>query len=297
MNKNPMNIGLIGLGKMGKLIAQRLMAARYGVIGYDPHAQLPQSDQFMQMATIAEVAHQVNIIWIMVPAGKPVDDVINELKPHLHPHAIIIDGGNSHFTDTVRRAEMLWNDTIHLLDCGTSGGIHAEHGLSLTIGGEKDAFAKAEPIFKALAAAHGYAHVGPAGAGHYVKMVHNGIEYALLQSYTEGLHLLHDGHYTHLDLEKITATWCHGAVIRSWLLERTRDVLKQDQKLAHVSGKVAESGMGQWAAEEAEQRKIPMPALQAALEVRAASRNNGGNYATKLIALLRQAFGGHQLLP
>ncbi len=290
-----MKIGIIGLGKMGSLIAKRLIQANCTIIGYDPAITLSVSEQILQVSTIAELAHQVELIWIMVPAGKPVDDVIAALMPHLHAYTIVIDGGNSHFTDTVTRAEKLQQNSFHLLDCGTSGGIHAQQGLSLMVGGNKEAFVRAEPIFKALATPQGYAYVGPSGAGHYVKMIHNGIEYALLESYAEGFHLLHNGHYKHLDLATISNIWCHGAVIRSWLLELMHEILKKDQSFTHISGKVAETGMGQWVADEAEKLKIPAPALKAALQVRLESRVTGGNYATKLIALLRQAFGGHSL--
>lgn len=291
-----MKIGLIGLGKMGTLIAQRLTQAHFTVIGYDTAAKLSaDSDLFFQVATLEELARQVEVIWIMIPAGKPVDDVIEALMPHVQAGALIIDGGNSHFADTIRRAETLRQNNLHLLDCGTSGGIHAQQGLCLMIGGNKKMFMQTEQIFKALAAPQGYAYVGPSGAGHYVKMIHNGIEYALLESYSEGFNLLRNGHYKNLDLATVSDIWCHGAVIRSWLLELTHAVLKKDQNFTHISGKVAESGMGQWTADEARKQNIPMPALKVALQVREESRATGGNYATKLIALLRQAFGGHSL--
>ena len=223
------------------------------------------------------------------------DEILEQLLLYLKPKDIIIDGGNSHFNDTVRRAEMLKLSHISFIDCGTSGGIHGKKdGFSLMIGGDKKIFLQLESIFKALAAPQGYAYMGSSGSGHYVKMVHNGIEYALMQAYAEGFELLKKGTYgKELDLAAISEIWSHGAVIRSWLLTLLHTILVKDQDLVRVSGRVDDSGTGRWTVEEAHAHNIAVQLIQDALSIREQSRINGGTYATKLVALLRQQFGGH----
>lgn len=294
-----MNIGIIGLGRMGSAIASRLIAAKFQVFGFDrdsKNCQQVETDGIVCVSDLAELAQQVKTFWLMVPAGDPVDQVIAELRPHLKNNMILIDGGNSNYSDSVRRAKSLKKDGVNFLDCGTSGGLHGkELGFSLMIGGEKNAYEQCIPFFKAIAMPGGFGLVGPSGAGHYVKMVHNGIEYALLQAYAEGLHLLRDGQYKDLDLAQITEIWQHGSIIRSWILELAHSILEKDQKLDTVSGKIFESGTGMWTVQEAEREKIPVALIKEALEIRAHSRKSGGTYATKLVALLRHAFGGHPL--
>ncbi|MGC2310316.1 MAG: decarboxylating 6-phosphogluconate dehydrogenase [Candidatus Babeliaceae bacterium] len=298
-----MNIGIVGLGKMGAALVSRWLAAQYKVIGYDviiksttPITVNSGATDFMIVDTLEALAQQARIIWLMIPAGKPVDQAIVDLIPFLKPRDIIIDGGNSYFEDSVRHYTLLKQHGISFLDCGVSGGIHGyEQGFSLMIGGDKDAFEYVEPLFKVLAFPQGYAYVGPAGAGHYVKMVHNGIEYALLQAYAEGFQLLKEGHYPHLDLAQISAAWNHGAVIRSWILSLLHEILLKDQDLKNIAGIVDESGMGRWTVEQAHKYKVPVTLIEDALKIREQSHITGGNYATKLVALLRAAFGGHSV--
>jgi len=294
-----MKFGIIGLGRMGEAIAYRVIKAGFGVAGFDlsEASQKAAADIGVQtVASVTDVAKQANIIWLMVPAGDPVDAVINELLPHVQPDTIIIDGGNSNFNNTMRRANMLKEKNICYLDCGTSGGLKGrEIGFSLMIGGDEKAFQKVEPFFKAIAAPNGYGLLGPSGAGHYVKMVHNGIEYAMLQALGEGLHLIKDGSFkdANIDLEKVTSIWSNGSVIRSWLVELAQEVFAQDQKLENISGEVAEGGTGKWTFEDAQKNNIPVKLIEESLNIRRWSRESGGNYGTKVVAMLRKGFGGH----
>lgn len=288
-----MTIGIVGLGKMGNAIAERLSRAGHIVYGFDPHAT-DIYKEIKKISSLDELATHTRIFWLMVPAGKPVDDVIAILLPSLKPNDIIIDGGNSFFKDSIRRAERLEKNNINFIDCGTSGGIHGQkYGFSLMIGGKQEIFEKLRPLFSALAAPQGFDYFGSAGAGHYVKMVHNGVEYALLQAYGEGFHVLKAGHYKNLDLHAIARVWSHGAVVRSWLTELLQDTFAQDQELKNISGYIEENKTGQWTLQEAQAHNIPTPTIEKSLEVREWSRKTGGNFATKVIALLRNAFGGH----
>jgi 6-phosphogluconate dehydrogenase len=294
-----MNIGVIGLGKMGLSIAQRMHNNGHKVLGYDPKQEV--SDQAahygIRLATSStQLAHEVDIVWIMVPAGPIVDDIITEINPALHKGTIIIDGGNSFFRDSIRRAHTLQAADIAFLDCGTSGGVHGfEHGFCLMVGGIVDAYTQAFPVLQAVAAPDGVAHVGPSGAGHYVKMVHNGIEYGLLQAYAEGFHVLKEGDYPDLDLHQIAALWNTSAVIRSFLLTLVTNVFTHGQTFKTIIGTVAQTGTGQWTVDNAHQHHIPVDVIEAALHIRLQSQATGGNYATKLVALLREQFGGHSV--
>lgn len=291
-----MKIAVIGLGKMGSAIAHRLCNAGFTVLGFDPHTPLPQDPRIILTQTLSEAVQSVQLCWLMVPVGEPVDQVLHQIVPHITANTVIIDGGNSHYLDSQRRAAQCAQRTIAYLDCGTSGGIKGvAEGFALMIGGDVHAYNQMEPVFKAIAAPHGYGRVGPSGAGHYVKMVHNGIEYALLQAYAEGFQLIKEGSFKNedLDLATITTIWQHGSVIRSWLLELAHDIFKQDQTFTDVSGEIAEGGTGKWSVEDAQKNHIPVPTMEASLKVRAWSRTTDGNYATKIIALLRRAFGGH----
>lgn len=294
-----MKIGLIGLGRMGAIIAGRIVQAGHTVIGFDPNLKAQETAQ-QHGATIAEsiehIAQESRIIWLMVPAGKPVDATIETLEPHLQAGDIIIDGGNSKFENTIERAERLAAKNITYLDCGTSGGLFGEEvGFSLMIGGDKTAFEKVEPIFKAVAAPGGYALMGSPGAGHYVKMIHNGIEYSMLQAYAEGFALIKQGHYKNLDLAKISDVWNNGGVIRSFILELCTNVFQEDQSLDRISGEIGENLTGRWTIEEAKKQGIAMDLLERSLTIRAWSRQTGGNYTTKIIAMLRNQFGGHDV--
>jgi 6-phosphogluconate dehydrogenase len=294
-----MKLGIYGLGKMGAAIAYRALKAGYCVLGYDPNLAAIKDAEKKGIELYDDptaLAQEADIIWLMVPAGRPVDDLLKQIAPVINAQKIIIDGGNSHFSDSVRRAKELQLKGISFLDCGTSGGIHGkENGFCLMVGGDYKAYEKILPVLQAIAMRDGIAHVGPSGAGHYVKMIHNGIEYGLLQAYGEGFHLLREGDYKDLDLEQISKLWNHGAIIRSFLLELAHDVFKKDQYLSDVKGIIEEGGTGAWTVENAHKNKIPVPIIEKSLEVRKWSRQAGGNFATKVIAMLRNAFGGHRV--
>lgn len=304
-----MTIGLIGLGRMGQSIAARLQAGGYSVVGYDlfppekidvamDGQQASQKGSFTQVNSAQEVATQARVIWLMVPAGDPVDEVIGQIAPFLQKGSIIVDGGNSFFKDSIRRASQLAGQGFDFVDCGTSGGLQGRSiGFCLMVGGTKKAYAHCLPIFQVLAAPEGCAHVGPAGAGHYVKMIHNGIEYALLEAYAEGFQLLKEGFYKDLDLAQISGVWNHGSIIRSWILELSHDIFVKHDDQAAIAGSIQESGTGRWTVEEAKSSSVGVPLIEESLRIRAWSRQTGGNYATKLVALLRHAFGGHALIP
>lgn len=295
-----MKVAVIGLGKMGAAIVYRLTKADIHVIGYDPDVKARRKAATYGAHVTDSIEHcaqQAAVIWLMIPAGELVDSILKQLKPHLQKESIIIDGGNSHFSDSVRRAKSLKTKGVHFIDCGTSGGLAGRtKGFSLMLGGDKKIIATLEPLFEALAAPKGYAYMGPSGAGHYVKMVHNGIEYALLQAYSEGFHLLHAGAYKDLDLETTSRVWSHGSIVRSWILDLAHAVFKRDQKFENVDGAIQESGMGAWTVQEAYKQKVPVVLSEDALDIRAWSRETGGNYATKLVALLRYEFGGHRVI-
>ncbi len=294
-----MNIGVIGLGKMGHAVAYRLANAEHEVLGFDLDEDIRSraaQEGISVTASLDTLAQQVDVFWLLVPAGKPVDSVIAEITPHLQKGHIIVDGGNSNYIDSMRRAQDLKKLGVDFLDCGTSGGVHGKKdGFCLMIGGSEYAYEKMKKAFEDVAMKNGTAHVGPSGAGHYVKMVHNGIEYGLMQAYAEGFHIIKEGAFkdAQLDLEKISELWNHGAVIRSWLLELTHNIFVQDQNLENVSGEVSESGMGKWTIQEADDKNISARVIEESLKVRAWSRDTGGNYATKLVALMRNQFGGH----
>lgn len=292
-----MNIGVIGLGRMGSAIVYRLLKAGHSVVGFNHSPEALDYVRSLGATTVSslhDLAQNVRIFWLMVPAGDPVDQVINQLLPSLKAGDCIIDGGNSHFSDSVRRYTFLKEKNIAFIDCGTSGGLHGkEIGFSLMIGGDQERVQLLDPIFKAIAAPHGYGYVGQSGAGHYVKMVHNGIEYALLQAYAEGFHILKEGSYKDLDLEQISGIWMHGSIIRSWILDLAHEIFEHDQIFDRISGSIAESGTGKWTMQEAHKLNIPAKLIEDALAIRAQSRLDGGNYATKIVALLRNKFGGH----
>lgn len=294
-----MIIGIIGLGKMGNAVAYRLIQAGHTVFGFDFNEQIcNEAGDIGVIITddIAGLARKVTVAWLLVPAGDPVENVLKTLLEHMKAGAIIVDGGNSYFVDSQRRAKLCANHGISFVDCGTSGGLRGrQEGFSLMVGGDKAAYTKLHEALVAIAATNGVGYVGPSGAGHYVKMVHNGIEYGIMQAYAEGLHLIKEGSFkdNHLDLEEVTRIWMHGSVIRSWLLELTHDIVCRDQELTAISGQVEESGMGKWTSQDAQKHNIPLPVIDESLKVRAWSRETGGNYATKIVSLLRNAFGGH----
>jgi 6-phosphogluconate dehydrogenase len=296
------NVAIIGLGKMGEAIAYRATQAGFKVFGFDVSSDscaFAAKNGIQIVSNITDFADKnITIFWIMVPQGELVDKVITQLRPLLKAKDVIIDGGNSKFNDSKRRAQELALEDIYFIDCGTSGGVHGrKNGFCLMIGGDRIAYEYIEPLLQAVAMSEGYAHVGPSGAGHYVKMVHNGIEYGLLQAYAEGFHLLKNGEFenAHLDLEKIASLWNHGSVIRSWILELVFNIMKEDQNLAHINGNVSSTGMGKWTVEQAHISNVPVPVIEQALKVREWSEKTDGNYATKIVAMLRNQFGGHSV--
>jgi 6-phosphogluconate dehydrogenase len=294
-----MKIGIIGLGKMGGAIAELLIDAGHDVVGFDfsKDACEHSADYGVQIVPdIAHVAQQARVIWLMVPAGDPVDQVIAQLMPQLQSNDIIVDGGNSNFNDSIRRAKELLTKNIFFLDCGTSGGVHGRaNGFCLMVGGDHDAYTKIHPLLSDMAAPGGVGYFGKSGTGHYVKMVHNGIEYGLLEAYAEGFELIKNGTFKEegIDLEEVTRVWNNGSVIRSFILALSHNIFMHDQKFEKISGEINESGTGQWTVDEARKNNIAVPVIEASLDVRAQSRKTGGNYATKVVSLLRNAFGGH----
>lgn len=297
-----MQVSVIGLGRMGAAIVERLCARDYRVLAYDldPIA-VKTVEKFGATGAVSidQLATQVDIIWLMVPAGDLIDQILAQILPvlKLKPGAIIVDGGNSNFHDSIRRAKICAEQQVSFLDCGTSGGLHGRDlGFCLMVGGDQAAYAKIEKYLAAIAIPKGYALVGPSGAGHYVKMVHNGIEYALLQAYAEGFDLLRNNHnYLELDLAQVAGLWQHGSVIRGWLLELTQQILVQDQALKNISGKIGGGSTGSWTVTEAQQQNISVPLIKLSLELRQKSDQTEfiNSYTNKLVALLRHQFGGH----
>ena len=295
-----MEIGFVGLGKMGMNMVTRLQRDRHRVVVYDRTAELikqAESQGCVGASSMAELASKVatpRAVWIMVPSGAPTEETIQAVAALLQAGDVIIDGGNTKFHDDVRRAAELKRKGIHYVDVGTSGGIWGlKLGYCLMVGGDKDVVMRLETIFKTLAPENGWAYMGGHGAGHYVKMVHNGIEYSMMQAYAEGFELMSKSDYR-LDLAKIADLWMHGSVVRSWLLELTAEALKQDPKLEGLKGYVQDSGEGRWTILDAIDKDVPVPTLTAALFTRFRSRQQE-SFAEKLLAAMRHAFGGHAI--
>lgn len=294
-----MKIGFIGLGRMGFNMALNLKDHGIGVVACNRSREPVDKIKKYGIEAAYSIKELMNklpkqkIVWVMVTAGKAVDLVIGEILPFLNKGDIIIDGGNSFYKDSIRRHNYLKRKGINFLDIGTSGGLKgARCGACLTIGGDKEIFRKIEPVCKSASAKNGYAYVGSAGAGHFVKMVHNGIEYALLQAYGDGFELLFRGPYKSLDFRKIAETWSNGSVIRSWLAELAADAFRKDSKLSRIEGIVGGGETGQWAVSTAEEYKVPFESVKLALKLRRKSRKKPG-FAGKVIAALRNEFGGH----
>jgi 6-phosphogluconate dehydrogenase len=293
-----MQLGLIGLGRMGSGMTLRLLQGGHGVTVYDrvPEAGAALAGKGATVTSSLEDLGQKlkapRLLWLMIPAGPPVDDAIQGLSGTLSPGDIIVDGGNSNYKDSIRRAETLRSQQIEFLDVGVSGGIWGlKVGFNLMIGGNQAVFKQVEPIFQTLAPADGYAYVGPSGAGHYAKMVHNGIEYSMLQSYAEGFEILKAAPFG-FDLAQLARLWNHGSVIRSWLLELAQNAFERDPELAHIKGYVEDSGEGRWTLEEALEHAVPAPALAMSLFMRYRSRQDD-SFGAKVLAALRNEFGGH----
>jgi len=294
-----MQLAMIGLGRMGGNMVRRLAQGGHELVVYDASADAVKAHAgkgIKAARDLADVAKQVaprRIVWVMVPAGAATDSTIEQLVPHLAKGDVVIDGGNSNFRDSLRRAETLQQRGIEFMDVGTSGGVWGlTLGYCLMIGGSAAAFQHCEPIFKALAPADGYAHVGPCGAGHYVKMVHNGIEYGMLQAYAEGYEILHAAQDFELHLGQIAKLWNHGSVVRSWLNELAERALTRDAQLTAIRGYVEDSGEGRWTVEEAMRLDVPAPVITMSLLARFRSRQEE-SFGAKVIAALRHEFGGH----
>jgi 6-phosphogluconate dehydrogenase len=294
-----MKLGMIGLGKMGGNMTERLMKGGHKVVAFDRNPEttaryvaLGSEGADSAPALVAKL-QAPRIVWIMVPAGKPVDDMIAALLPGMSKGDVIIDGGNSNFHDTMRRGAELRVKGIEFVDSGTSGGVWGlKNGYCLMIGCSDEAFALCEPIFKTLAPDDGYAHMGPTGSGHYVKMIHNGVEYGMLQAYAEGYEILHASRDFKLDLHKIASVWNHGSVVRSWINELAELAFEKDADLSGLKGFVADSGEGRWTVQEAIDLDVPAPAITLALLMRLRSRQED-SFGGKVIAALRNEFGGH----
>jgi 6-phosphogluconate dehydrogenase len=293
-----MELGMIGLGRMGANMTERLVLGGHRIISYDrsPEAIQRVVDKgavgSRSLADFVQQLSQPRAAWLMVPSGDPVDQTIEQLLPQLAKGDVIIDGGNSYYKDSIRRAEKLKQQGIYFVDAGTSGGIWGlKVGYCMMLGGEKEIVERLDPIFKTLAPKDGYLHVGPSGAGHFVKMIHNGIEYGMLQAYGEGFELLKASGFD-LDLGKIAHLWNQGSVVRSWLLELAESAFNKDPELASIKGYVEDSGEGRWTVLEAVERNVPASVLTLSLFARFASRQED-SFSAKVIAALRNEFGGH----
>jgi 6-phosphogluconate dehydrogenase len=293
-----MQIGMIGLGRMGGNMTRRLLRKGHDVIGYARDAdsiRAVESEGASGAESLEELVaklEQPRSVWMMIPAGDATEDTVAQLLELLEAGDTVIDGGNSKYTDSMRRAQELTSRGMSFVDAGTSGGIWGlENGYCLMIGAERDAFVRLEPIFSALAPKDGYAHVGPPGAGHFTKMVHNGVEYALMQAYGEGFEILRAGNFD-LDLPQIAEVWRHGSVVRSWLLDLAATALRKDPDLDEVSGFVEDSGEGRWTVQSAIDNSVPAPTITLSLFRRFASRQEE-SFSNKLLAALRKEFGGH----
>ena len=296
-----MELGVVGLGRMGRIVVDRCLDAGHDVVAFDIDDEAVAAAEDAgatgadSIPDLAETLADPTRIWLMVPAGDPVDAALEELDPHLTDADVVVDGGNSHFEDSVRRAES--TDAAYL-DCGTSGGpAGAELGFSLMVGGPEWAYGELEPVFDAVATGPaGHDRMGPSGSGHYVKMVHNGVEYALMQAYGEGFELLAEGRYD-LDLEAVARTWNNGAVIRSWLLELCEEAFREEgTDLGTVDDHVAGGSTGTWTVQEALEQEVPLPLIYGALAERFGSRApDEGRFSRRLANRLRYGFGRHEV--
>ena len=296
-----MEIGMIGLGRMGGNMVQRLLNGGHRVVTYDRSAEAvaaSQSQGAIGVSSIEELVKNLTApkaVWVMLPIGQPTEDTINSLIPLLSAGDTVLDGGNANYKDSMRRAEKLAEHGIDFMDVGTSGGIWGlVEGYALMIGGKKDVFKRLEPIFQTLAPSkdQGLSHVGPAGAGHFVKMVHNGVEYGLMQAYAEGFEIMEAKKEFDLDLGQIAEGWRYGSVVRSWLLDLAAAALVEDPKLESLEAYVEDSGEGRWTVQESIDLAVPAPVITASVQARFRSRQEGP-FGAKMLAVLRNQFGGH----
>jgi len=298
-----MDIAIVGLGKMGLNMATRLLQGSHRVVAFDVNRKSLQGAEGVGaegVETIDDITSALaapRAVWVMVPAGDATEDTLRVLADILSEGDIIIDGGNSNYKDSERRAEFLKGMGIHFVDVGTSGGIWGlKEGYSLMVGGEEEIVEHLRPVFETLAPApdRGWGHVGPSGAGHFVKMVHNGIEYGLMQAYAEGFDIMNAKKEFDLDLYKISEIWRYGSVVRSWLLDLTAEALAEDPQLTSLKAWVEDSGEGRWTVAEAIDKDVPAPIITLALEMRLVSRQQD-SYAAKILSAMRNKFGGHKV--
>ena len=298
-----MELGMIGLGRMGANMSQRLVRGGHRVVGFDPNAQARAdverkgAESSDSLATLVAALKTPRVVWMMVPAGEITDGTIESLVPLLAPDDVVIDGGNSNYKDTIRRAGMLAGKKIHYVDSGTSGGVWGlDEGYSLMIGGDKAVVERLTPIWTTLAPAadRGWGHVGPVGSGHFTKMIHNGIEYGLMQAYAEGFSILQHKREFNLDLHQVAEIWRHGSVVRSWLLDLTAQALEKNPTMKGIAPFVSDSGEGRWTAAEAIDLDVPAPVITLSLLERLRSRD-ADSFSDKLLAAMRNQFGGHPI--
>jgi 6-phosphogluconate dehydrogenase len=306
LKETAMKLGMIGLGRMGGNMARRLRRGGIDVVGFAKNAahtrELASETGMTSVASVEALVAEIappRLIWLMLPAGDVTEQYVSTLRELLQPGDVIIDGANSHFKDSIRRAESLAERRIGFVDAGVSGGVWGlEEGYALMVGGRPDSVARIEPALRVLAPGPdtGWLHCGPSGSGHFVKMVHNGIEYGMMQAYAEGFALLEARRDFDLDLAAIAEMWRHGSVVRSWLLDLTARFLATDQTLADVAAQVDDSGEGRWTVVEAIEQGVPAPVIATSLMMRFASQGHG-DYANKTLAMMRNSFGGHFLHP
>jgi len=298
-----MELGMIGLGKMGANMTERLVKGGHRVVGYDLNpesvAQIVEkgAEGAVSLEDLAGKLPDPQIVWIMVPAGAPVDQTLEAVLPFLGPGAVIIDGGNSYYRDTLRRAEQCDSSGMYFIDCGTSGGIWGlSDGYSMMVGGDRQIVENIAPIFETLAPAvdQGWGRVGPAGSGHFVKMIHNGIEYGLMQAYAEGLAIMEAKAEFGLDLHQIAEIWRYGSVVRSWLLDLTSEALAENPTMEGIAPFVPDSGEGRWTVFEAIDLNVAAPIITNSLFRRISSRDEG-EYADRILSAMRRKFGGHAI--
>lgn len=296
-----MNVGIVGLGRMGLGMVGRLAGRGYRVLGYDTNADRRRSAEavgagWAESLDVMSSLPKPRVIIVMVPAGDPVQSVMETLAGVCDEGDVVVDGGNSFYKDSMRRAETLRGRGVNMLDVGVSGGVWgAEAGYCLMAGGDADAYAIAEPVLKDLACESCLARVGPSGSGHFAKMVHNGIEYALMEAYGEGFEVLKESQFDY-DFAALADLWNHGSVIRSWLLELVADAFRKDGQLDGIRGYVEDTGEGRWTLQESIEERVPAPAIALSLMMRLRSRQDD-SFAAKVVAALRQEFGGHPVKP
>ncbi|KRN94256.1 phosphogluconate dehydrogenase (NAD(+)-dependent, decarboxylating) [Pediococcus stilesii] len=293
-----MKVGLIGLGKMGLNLAKNMRDNGVDVVAFDVFQQARENAESSGIQTASDLTQLIaqlepnRIIWVMVPAGKPTNDTIVQLRDQLSPEDIVIDGGNSFYQNSLTHDQMLKERKIHFFDVGTSGGMEgALHNGNFMIGGEKEIFGKIEPLFKAIAAKDGYLYTGKAGSGHYLKMVHNGIEYGMMQAIGEGFEVLAKSQFEY-DNEAVAKVWNNGSVVRSWLMELAESAFSSDPKLDEIKGVMHSSGEGAWTVEEAIKLHVPTPVISSSLMMRYRSEEDD-TVTGKVVAALRNGFGGH----